>query len=276
MPNPQGLPSSIEELFGLKGKVALVLGGGFGMGEQCSRWLALAGCDVIVADIIPERAANVAAQVRALGRRAHEAVGDMCDPAQVDVVLPAAEAALGGVDVVVSIIGEAGWFSVLDTSMDEWKHDQRRNLDYFFYCSQWAARSMVKRGSGGAICAIASVDGLQSSPMHGAYGAAKAGLISLVKTMAMELGPEGIRVNCVAPGAIKTPRAVARSSPEQVDEGVREAGVPLGRAGATEEVAHAVIYLVSDMARYVTGITLPMDGGWLASRLDIGRYTNKK
>jgi len=275
MPDAHGLPASLEEIFGLEDKVALVLGGGFGMGEQCSRLLARAGCDVIVADIIPERAANVARQVREIGRRAYEAVGDMTDPAVVDQVLPQAEAALGGVDVLVSIIGEAGWFSVLDTSMEEWKYDQRRNLDYFFYCSQWAARSMVKRGTGGAMCAIASVDGMQSSPMHGAYGAAKAGLISLVKTMAMELGPHGIRVNAVAPGTIKTPRAVARTSPEAVDERARQAGIPLGRAGSTDEVASAVLYLASDMARYVTGITLPMDGGWLSARLDIGRFTVK-
>jgi len=275
MPDAHGMPANLEELFGLDGKVALVLGGGFGMGEQCSRWLARAGCHVIVADIIPERAANVAAQVRAMGRKAYAAVGDMCDPATVDTVLPAAEAELGGVDILVSIIGEAGWFSVLDTTLEDWKYDQRRNLDYFFYCSQWAARSMVKRGAGGAMCAIASVDGMQSSPMHGAYGAAKAGLISLVKTMAMELGPHGIRVNAVAPGVIKTPRAVARRPAEAIDENAREMGIPLGRAGAPDEVANAVLYLVSDMARYVTGITLPMDGGWLASRLDIGRFTVK-
>jgi len=117
------------------------------------------------------------------------------------------------------------------------------------------------------------VDGMQSSPMHGAYGAAKAGLISLVKTMAMELGPHGIRVNAVAPGVIKTPRAVARRPAEAIDANAREMGIPLGRAGVPEEVAQAVLYLVSDMARYVTGITLPMDGGWLSARLDIGRFT---
>jgi 2-deoxy-D-gluconate 3-dehydrogenase len=271
----QDIPAQIGDLFGLNGKVALVLGAGQGMGESCAKLLALAGCDLILAEIIPERAARVAADIRAMGRRAHEAIGDMCDPAQVDELLPKAEAALGGVDVVVSIIGEAGWFSVLDTSREDWARDQRRNLDYFFYCSQWAARSMVRRGRGGAICAIASVDGLQASPMHAAYGVAKAGIISLVKTMAAELGRDGIRVNAVAPGIIKTPRAVARSSPEAVDQMARDGGLPLGRAGTTAEVANAVLYLVSDMARYVTGITLPMDGGWLASRLDIGRYVGK-
>lgn len=265
-------PATIGELFGLQGKVALILGGGYGMGECCAKWLAHAGCDVIIAEIIPERAVRVATAIRSMGRRAHEAIGDMCDPAVVDEVLPKAEAALGSVDIVVSIIGEAGWFSFLDTTMTDWARDQRRNLDYFFYCSQWAARSMIRRGTGGAMCAIASVDGMQSSPMHAAYGVAKAGIISLVKTMAVELAQYGIRVNAVAPGTVKTPRAVARSSPAAIDEMARAVGIPLGRSGAVDEVAHAVLYLVSDMASYVTGVTLPMDGGWLAARLDILRY----
>jgi 3-oxoacyl-[acyl-carrier protein] reductase len=274
MSNLDNLPGSLEELFALKGKVALILGGGFGMGEQCSNWLAHVGCDVIVTDIIPERAANVANQVRLRGRRAYEAVGDMREPAVVDKVLAAAEAEMGGIDIVVSIIGEAAWVSFLDTTMDDWHKDQARNLEYFFYCSQWAAKSMVRRGVGGAICAIASVDGMQPSPMHAAYGVAKAGIISLVKTMALELGPLGIRVNCISPGSIKTPRAIARNGPEHADAQAKAMGIPLGRAGATQEIAHAVLYLVSDMARYITGVTLPVDGGWLSTRLDATRFTN--
>jgi NAD(P)-dependent dehydrogenase (short-subunit alcohol dehydrogenase family) len=268
-------PTTLEDFFGLKGKVALVLGGGLGMGEASAKLLAHMGCDIIIAEILPDRAARVANDVRAMGRRAYEAVGDMCDPAQVDAVLPKAEEALGGVDIVVSIIGEAAWASFLDTSLDDWALDERRNLRYFFYCSQWAARSMVRRGKPGAICAITSVDGLQASPMHGAYGAAKAGLVSLVKTMANELGPHGIRVNCIAPGMIKTPRAVARSSAEAIDKSGLDMGIPLGRGGSTQEIAETVLYLVSDMSRYVTGITLPMDGGWLVTRLEYG-LTNRR
>ncbi len=276
MADQHGLPDNLEELFGLTGKVALVLGGGFGMGEQVCLWLARAGCDVIVADILPERAAAVAAKVRDLGRRAHEAVGDMCEQAVVDSVLSAAETALGGIDILVSIIGEAGWFSVLETTLEDWKYDQRRNLDYFFLGAQYAARSMVNRGVAGRICAIASVDGMQASPMHGAYGAAKAGLISLVKTLAIELGPDGIRVNCVAPGMTKTPRALARRPAADIDANARQMGIPLGRAGEPREVAQAILFLVSDMSRYVTGVTLPVDGGWLSARLDVGNFTNRR
>jgi NAD(P)-dependent dehydrogenase (short-subunit alcohol dehydrogenase family) len=266
-------PTTIQDLFGLKGKVALILGGGLGHGEVSAKWLAHAGCDVIIAEIIPERAARVAGDIRAMGRRAYEAVADMTDLQQAQAVLAKAEAELGGPDIVVSIIGEAAWVSFLETSVEDWRNDLRRNLDYFFFCTQWAARSMVKRGTGGAIVAIASVDGMQSSPMHAPYGAAKAGIISLVKTMAVELAPHDIRVNAIAPGTIKTPRAVSRSSVEAADQRARDVGIPLGRAGAIEEIGHAVLWLASDMSRYVTGITLPVDGGWLAARLDIGRYS---
>ena len=260
-------------LFGLDGKVALVLGGGQGIGERCAIWLARAGCDVIVAEIVPEAAARVADEVRGLGRRAFEAVGDMCDPRLIAEILPRAEAALGPIDIVVSVIGEARWARFLDLTPDDWETDRRRNLDYFFHASQHVARSMAQGARGGVICAISSVDGLQASPMHAAYGAAKAGLNSLVKSMAAELGPYGVRVNAVAPGLIKTPRAVALSSGAAIDEMARDAGIPLGRAGLTDDVAHAVLFLASDMARYVTGTTLLVDGGWLATRLEIPRRT---
>ena len=255
-------PDTIQDLFGLEGKIAMILGGGQGMGEACATWLAHAGCDIVVVDIVAERAARVAADIRAMGRRAHEAVGDMCDPAQVDKVLGEAEAAFGGADIVVSIIGESGWFSFLDTSLDEWALDQQRNLNCFFYCGQWVARSMVRRGTGGAICAIASVDGFQAAPMHAAYGAAKAGVVSLVKSMAYELGQHGIRVNGVAPGTITTTRTLVNHTPQARDERAVDMGIPMARAGIPEEIAQAVLYLVSDMARYVTGVTLLMDGGW--------------
>ncbi len=267
-PTPIMLPKDLDGLFDLKGKVVLILGGGLGMGEASAKMLAWAGCDIVIAEILPERAARVAGDIRAMGRKAYEVVGDLTDPEQAARMLAEAEEAAGGFDVLVSIIGEAGWKSFLDTTLDDLHFDLRRNFEYFFHCSQIAANSMIRRGNGGAICAITSVDGLQSSPMHGAYGVAKAGIVSMVKTMAAELGPYGIRVNCIAPGMVKTPRAVARKGPEWMDELAGNLGLPLPRAGSIEEIAETVLYLVSRMSRYTTGVTLPMDGGWLASRLD--------
>lgn len=268
------LPSSLKEMFGLEGKIALVLGGGFGMGQTTSNWLANLGCDVIVADLSSERAEAVAAEVRARGRRAHVAVGDLGDFEKVDRLLQAAEAELGGIDVVVSIVGQASWYNFLDVSMDQWRQDQRTNLECFVFASQWAARSMVRRGVAGTICAISSIDGMQGAPTHSGYGAAKAALISLVKSMAVELGRHGIRVNCIAPGSINTPRSIHKFGLEGKNEICRQNGVPLGRAGTPAEISAAIAYLVSDMARYVTGVCLPVDGGWTASRLDGAKYIN--
>jgi NAD(P)-dependent dehydrogenase (short-subunit alcohol dehydrogenase family) len=256
-------------LFGLEGKVALVLGAGQGIGESCALRLARAGCDVVVADLSREDAAQVADQVRRLGRRAFEAVGDMCDPDVVAQSLLEAERVLGPIDVAVTIIGAATWASFLEMTGADWETDLRRNLSYVFHAGQHVARSMVREGRGGAICAIGSIDGLQASPVHAAYGAAKAGLNSLVKTMAAELGPHGIRVNSVAPGIIKTPRAAASAGADAIDRMALEAGIPLGRGGTTDEVAGAVLFLLSDLSRYITGVTLVVDGGWLATRLAI-------
>jgi len=277
-PAPIALPHTLNDLFDLEGKVALVLGGGYGMGEASAKMLAWAGCDIVIAEILPDRAERVARDIRAMGRKAYEAVGDLTDPEQAERMLAAAEQQSGGFDIVISIIGEAGWLSFLDTTLADLHFDMRRNFEYFFHCSQIAARSMIARERGGAICAITSVDGLQSSPMHGAYGVAKAGIVSLVKTMAAELGPYGIRVNCIAPGMVKTPRAVARKGPAWMDQLACDLGLPLSRAGSIEEIAESVLYLVSRMSRYTTGVTLPMDGGWLATRLDSqgASYQQKK
>src|SRR5262249_32623810 len=117
----------------------------------------------------------------------------------------------------------------------------------------------LAQGTGGAIVSVASVSGLSAAPLHGAYGAAKAGLISLTKTLAVELAASGIRVNAVAPGAIATPRALAMTSPERRAESAR--AIPMGRWGEPEEIAKAVTFLASDLASYITGQTLVVDGG---------------
>lgn len=269
-----GLPTTLADMFGLNGKVALVLGGGFGMGQTTCNWLANLGCDVIVADLSIERATFVAGEIRARGRRAHVAVGDLSDFDNVDALLRAGEADLGGIDIVVSIVGQAAWYSFLDVTIDQWRTDQRINLECFVYASQWVARSMVRRGVSGSICAISSIDGMQGAPTHSGYGAAKAGMISLVKSMAVELGQYGIRVNCIAPGSINTPRSIDKFGPDGKDAICRQNGVPLGRAGTPTEISAAIAYLVSDMASYVTGVCLPVDGGWTASRLDGAKYIN--
>jgi NAD(P)-dependent dehydrogenase (short-subunit alcohol dehydrogenase family) len=251
-------------LFGLAGKKALIIGGGQGMGEASARFLARAGCDVALVDLVAERAARVAGLVGDLGRRGVPVVGDVLDDAQIPRIVAEAETGLGGLDAMVSIVGAAAWGSLLETTAAIWDQQMHLNLRYFFLTAKEVAASMIRRGVSGAIVGIASVDGQRASPMRGAYGAAKAGIISLVQTMAVEWAPHRIRVNAIAPGHIVTPRLY--DTPQRV-EGYAHSLIPVRRRGTTEDIGKAALFLVSDLASYVNGTTLDVDGGLLAANL---------
>jgi NAD(P)-dependent dehydrogenase (short-subunit alcohol dehydrogenase family) len=126
---------------------------------------------------------------------------------------------------------------------------------------------MVRRGKPGTITAVASVSGLQSAPRHAAYGAAKAGLVNLVKTLAVELAEHGIRVNAVAPGAIATPRVAGGANAEPYAERLRNSMVPFRRPGTPDDIAKAALFFASDLSAYVSGQTLAVDGGWMSAFL---------
>ena len=253
-----------SSFFDLVDKKAMVIGGGQGMGESTSRILARAGCDVAVIDIERERAERVAGLVNELGRRGVSIIGDVLDDAQIPEIVASVERQLGGIDVMVSIVGAAVWGSLLDTTAAIWDQQLHLNLRYFFLCAKEVAAVMINRGNGGAILGIASVDGQRASPMRGAYGAAKAGLISLVQTMAVEWAPHKIRVNAIAPGHIVTPRLY--DTPQRVD-GYARSLIPMRHRGGTDDIAKAALFLVSDLASYITGTTLDVDGGLLAANL---------
>jgi NAD(P)-dependent dehydrogenase (short-subunit alcohol dehydrogenase family) len=256
--------SILPDLLGLDGKAALVIGGGRGMGESTARLLAASGCDVAVVDIDPDRARNVADAVTALGRRGVAIVSDIMDDVQAVEAVAQAESALGGLDVMVSIVGQALFKPIVDMTPDEWDFDHRRNVRYFFVAAREVAKSMIRRGAPGAMVCIASTDGVQGAPFHAAYGAAKAGLIQLVRTMAVEWAAHGIRVNAVAPGSINTPRLPETPASRAAMEASL---VPMARAGATDDIGKAALFLASDMAGYITGHTLMVDGGWMAANL---------
>ncbi len=264
----------MKQIFGLEGKRALVVGGGRGMGESTARLLARAGADVAVLDVDADRADCVAQAVRETGRRGEAIVADILDETEAAAAVAEAARRLGGLDVLVTIVGQALFTPLLSMTGEQWDADQRRNLRYFFVVGREAAKAMIAGGTGGAMCCIASVDGVQSAPFHGAYGAAKAGLIHLVSTMATEWADHGIRVNAVAPGNISTPRLP--ETPE-TREAMRQSLVPMARAGTTDEIGKAVLFLVSDMASYITGHTLLVDGGWMAANLfDARKFAVKK
>jgi len=256
--------SEDASLFGLAGKRILIIGGGQGMGEATALAVARAGADVGLVDVVQERAENVAAQVQALGRRAAPIVGNILNDEEIPTIIGEADHIMGGIDAMVSIVGAAKWGSLMDTSPDDWDEQMHLNLRYFFITAKEVALSMQRHGRGGRIVGIASVDGQRASPMRGAYGAAKAGLISLVRTMAVEWAPFNIRVNAIAPGHIVTPRLY--DTPARADAYAKSL-IPLRRRGTVEEIGKAALFLVSDLASYVNGTTLDVDGGLLAANM---------
>ncbi|MBA3654379.1 MAG: SDR family oxidoreductase [Actinobacteria bacterium] len=229
---------------GLTDKTVLIAGAGQGIGLASARLFAEAGAVVVGIDNDADRAAATGA-----------VVADVTKRDEVERVV----AEIDRVDVLVDIVGMARWGSILDLSDDDWDANFDLVLRHAFYLSQAVGRRMVRQGEGGAMVFVSSVSGLAGAPRHGAYGAAKAGLMSLVRTLAVELAGDAIRVNSVAPGAVRTPRVLAMSSAERLAESAKS--IPLGRQAEPEEIAAAVVFLASSQASYITGQTLVADGG---------------
>ena len=252
----------MQSLFGLEGKRILVLGGGQGMGEATVRQIASLGAHVAVVDRELDRAEKVAADVVANGGKAAPFSYDVLDDNALVAGIAKTEREFGSLDGMATVIGMAGWGMLVDMDMATWDLDHARNLRFFFLAAREVARSLMARQAPGTIVCVSSVDGMRSAPTHGSYGAAKAGLINLAATMAAEWSPFGIRVNVVAPGPIITPRIPLRSP---VEEGQMMINVPMSRRGTVEEIAKAITFFLSDQSSYVTGQTLAVDGGSLAT-----------
>jgi NAD(P)-dependent dehydrogenase (short-subunit alcohol dehydrogenase family) len=251
------MSTTASSLFGLEGKRAFVAGGGQGIGRSCALLLARAGCDVAVLDCVTERARTVAAEVEAEGRRGLAVVGDALDRDDAARVVREAADGLGGLDVCQNIIGLASWKPFLELDEETWERDLLGNLTHHFFVAQPAARIMVEQGTGGAIAMVASVSGLFAAPDHGAYGAAKSGIFGLVKTLAQELSPHGIRANCVAPGSVRTPRIIAMQERGEIPSQQSD----LERMCECDDIGAAMLFLCSDLARKVTGQALVVDAG---------------
>jgi len=257
-----------NSLLGLEGKKILILGGGQGMGESSAVLLARAGCDVALADLELPRAQRVAERVTGLGRKARAYAVDVTNDSALEAAIRRADDDMGGLDGMATIIGMANFKPLLDMSMDDWELDIRRNVRYFFLAAKTLAGLLIKGSRSGAMVCITSVDGLQSAPYHAPYGAAKAGLVNLVRSMSEEWAEHGIRINALAPGAIITPRIPEWGGELEKQRTLR---IPMRRRGTTDEIGKGVLFLLSDLASYVTGHTLAVDGGFTAvGPLDYG------
>ena len=240
-------------LLRLDGKGAVVVGAGQGIGRQTTHALAQAGARVFCIDNQEALAKEIADEVGGIPWSC-----DARERGEVEDAVAAARRELGRIDALVDIVGMAKYVALLETSDDDWDWTDGMVLRHAFLFSQAAGRAMVEDG-GGAMCFVASVSGITSAPNHAAYGVAKAGLMSLVRSTAVELGPSGVRSNAVAPGMVWTPR-ISQFVPEELKKR-NEENTPLRRVAIPADIAAAALFLVSDLSSYVNGQTLTVDGG---------------
>ena len=248
------------ELFNLKGRVALVTGASSGLGAQFSRVLADNGASVALVARRADRLKALKDEIEGKGGKAIAVEADVTDRAAMTRAFDAAEAAFGTVTILVNNAGVAHANRAVELPEKEWRRVVGTNLDAVFFCAQEAARRMLAAGKGGAIVNIASVLGFGVSKGTVAYSAAKAGVIAMTKALAVELGPQGVRVNAVSPGFTQTERALKFVDGQSaLLEGVREKH--LLDFGEPEDVAAAALFLASADARRVTGVVLAVDSG---------------
>ena len=246
------------------GRVALVTGGGSGIGAATARLFAESGASVVVADILPSGAADVAAEITSGGGSAVSIGADVSDGDQVDAMMALAIETYGGLDLAFNNAGISGVYGPLaDLSVEDWQRTIDINLAGVFRCIKAEVPLMLARG-GGSIVNTSSAAGQMGFAMLPAYVAAKHGVVGLTRSAALEYARAGIRVNAVLPGTVHTPMMEAFAGSV---EGVAAmaAPSPAGRAGTPEEVAEAAVWLSSDAARFVNGHCLAVDGGILAT-----------
>jgi NAD(P)-dependent dehydrogenase (short-subunit alcohol dehydrogenase family) len=268
--------ASLDERAALAGKVALVAGGAGGLGRASALALADAGMSVVVADIDAHALALTTADVRARGAEVLQSLLDVRDPEALEACFAAGDERFGRLDVLVNVVG--GTFRAAFTDVSAKGRDAlvRTNFVWVVDAIQRAVPRMAAGGRGGSVVTITSIEGHRAAPGYAIYAAMKAAVAHLTRTLAVELGAQGIRVNCVAPDFVPT-AGLAAVAGRAGSAGQRAAAagdgtdpgdfltIPLRRKGEVADVANAVLFLASDLSAYITGTTLHPDGGALAA-----------
>lgn len=250
-------------LMDLTGRVAVITGGGRGIGRETARVLAGAGANIAIAELDPANGEDAAAEIRSLGRDAVAVPTNVRSPANVDAMVAQVVDHFGKIDILVSNAGVAHCVAAEEATDDDWLRVIDIDLNGVFWSCRAAGRQMIKQKSG-AIVNIASMSGvIVNKPQpQAAYNAAKAGVIHLTRSLAAEWAPHGIRVNAVSPGYVATEMTLGsyRNEPEWAR--TWHFLTPLDRIGTASEIAQAVYFLVSDASSFTTGSNLVVDGGY--------------
>ena len=245
-----------------EGRAALVTGGASGIGRATAEALCGAGARVMLADINGDGADAAAEDLRAQGGQAFGFKVDVADEGSVAAMTDAAVETMGRLDILVHSAGVGVERSLLDTTLEDWNRIIAINLTGSFLCARTAARVMVDAGYG-RIVLLASAAGVRGGTGRTAYGASKGGVITLAKTLAVELAEAGVTVNALAPGPIETELVAAMHDGET--RRAYRAVTPANRYGSVQEVAAAALFLASDAASYVNGHVLSVDGGFASA-----------
>jgi len=252
-----------SQIFCLEGKIAVVTGGTSGIGRALSLGLADAGADVIATARRQQQVDETAAEIEARGRKTLRATADVCDRASLEALLEATLDHFGKVDILVNCAGKIKRTPTLTVPEEEWTDILNTNLTGTLRACQVFGKPMLDRGYG-RIVNIASLNSFVALNEVAAYAASKAGIASLTRSLAVEWSKRGVTVNAIAPGVFRTDlnASLLDSTPRGQELLMR---TPMGRFGKTEELVGAAIYLASDAASFVTGQTIVVDGGFLAS-----------
>ena len=266
----------------LTDQVAVVTGGGGGIGRAIALAFASVGANVVIGDIVAERCEETAARVRELGRKALAVPTDVMQTAEILALIERAAGEFGRIDILVNNAGGVSPRAFIEQSERSWRRHIDLNLVSVLAATSAAVPIMIKGGQGGSIITVTSIEASRAAPNYSVYAACKAGLNNFTRTLAVELADQRIRVNAIAPDMTDTPGIRGnRAGPvdpstwiEFTDEqkNVVARRIPLGRPGIDTECGNAAVFLASRMSSYITGVILPVDGGtsgsggWVRSR----------